>query len=296
MAYKSLLVWMCCTSVLFSQDTIDGVRVPLVGDETPLVKIKTEPQKYITALNGPAAPKILYFTGGIKASDYFNYGYREQQLNYYSLRFSELVSPTKTGDDAYLYLRRDEGKQIVDRIIERTRAIESTNSNVRNGMVIIRVKAVLRSDKFDDVTDLSHAWNMFELVDAQFMEKDKWGPWLISAQRKAKAEKEASEKEAADKAQRQMEAEKKIAAAREAELQRQARTRTWQDKNGKYSITAEYRGMGQGFVSLRKADGKDIKVSIDALSDADRKWLDDVKRGRAGKAKTPSSVEPAGKH
>jgi membrane protein involved in colicin uptake len=112
------------------------------------------------------------------------------------------------------------------------------------------------------------------------MEGDKWGPWLIQEERKAKAvakaAADATTKAAAEKA-RQKEQEK---AAKEAERQQQLRTRVWRDKSGTHLVAAEFRGIAQGYVALRKADGKIIKVPVDELSDADRKWLEELRNGR----------------
>src|SRR3954447_23454132 len=95
--HKALLVWVCCTSFLFGQNTKEGQRVPLVGDETPLIKIKTDPHKYISDVRHHLELPIV-MTGGIRLDNYYNYGYRDKQLVYYSYDFREFVTPTKLGD------------------------------------------------------------------------------------------------------------------------------------------------------------------------------------------------------
>ncbi len=53
-----------------------------------------------------------------------------------------------------------------------------------------------------------------------------------------------------------------------------AETRTWKDKSGKFSIQAELVESDGTAVTLKKADGKVIKVPVDRLSDEDRQFLE----------------------
>ena len=54
--------------------------------------------------------------------------------------------------------------------------------------------------------------------------------------------------------------------------------RTWTDKTGQFSIEAEFAGYASGKVKLRKQDGSTIEIPLDALSDADQKWLEDRRK------------------
>jgi hypothetical protein len=49
--------------------------------------------------------------------------------------------------------------------------------------------------------------------------------------------------------------------------------RTWTDATGNYKVEAEYRGIINGMVILKKKDGKIIKLPMEKLSEQDQKWL-----------------------
>lgn len=51
--------------------------------------------------------------------------------------------------------------------------------------------------------------------------------------------------------------------------------RAWTDATGKFTIEAEYKGVLQGVVSLKKKDGTTIKLPLERLSEVDRKWIAD---------------------
>lgn len=74
--------------------------------------------------------------------------------------------------------------------------------------------------------------------------------------------------------------------------------RTWTSSGGNFTIEADFVGFSEGKVSLRKADGKQIEVPLDKLSEADRRWVAaEVRRRRTSEAETKtdenSAVEPA---
>ena len=54
--------------------------------------------------------------------------------------------------------------------------------------------------------------------------------------------------------------------------------RTWTDTSGRFSVEAEFVTMAMGTVKLRKADGTEVSVPLDRLSEEDQKWVQD--RGR----------------
>lgn len=49
--------------------------------------------------------------------------------------------------------------------------------------------------------------------------------------------------------------------------------RTWQDATGNFSIEAEFAGHESGQVRLKKADGSEISVPLEQLSDEDQEWV-----------------------
>ncbi len=52
-----------------------------------------------------------------------------------------------------------------------------------------------------------------------------------------------------------------------------ATERTWRDATGQYSVKAEFVGLDDEQVSLRKSDGNVIQIPIQTLSSVDRRWL-----------------------
>ena len=60
----------------------------------------------------------------------------------------------------------------------------------------------------------------------------------------------------------------------------QGEPRTWTDANGSFSLTAELVAVQKGQVVLREADGNEVMLSLDRLSDADRAFLADHAAGR----------------
>ena len=52
-----------------------------------------------------------------------------------------------------------------------------------------------------------------------------------------------------------------------------AAERTWRDASGKYSVKAEFVGLEGSQVSLRKADGTVIELTMQQLSSIDRRWV-----------------------
>src|SRR6185436_3767978 len=52
-----------------------------------------------------------------------------------------------------------------------------------------------------------------------------------------------------------------------------AEERTWTDKTGKFKVAGELVKVEDGNAFLRRTDGKEIKVPLDRLSDADREFV-----------------------
>jgi hypothetical protein len=49
--------------------------------------------------------------------------------------------------------------------------------------------------------------------------------------------------------------------------------REWKNKSGKFSVLAEFQGLVDGHVQLRKPDGSDISVDKKLLSTDDQRWV-----------------------
>ena len=52
-----------------------------------------------------------------------------------------------------------------------------------------------------------------------------------------------------------------------------APSRTWTDATGKFRTEAEYLGLDDGKVKLKKANGKVITVPLEKLSEADQEYV-----------------------
>jgi hypothetical protein len=60
-----------------------------------------------------------------------------------------------------------------------------------------------------------------------------------------------------------------------------AETRTWTDKTGKFSTEAEFVSVENGFVKLKKTNGKTIKLELEKLSQADREFIESLSAAEA---------------
>ena len=56
--------------------------------------------------------------------------------------------------------------------------------------------------------------------------------------------------------------------------------RTWTDTTGKHKTKAKFLSISNGIVRLKKVDGKESRLPLEKLSDADRQWLKNRKRHR----------------
>jgi outer membrane protein assembly factor BamB len=68
-----------------------------------------------------------------------------------------------------------------------------------------------------------------------------------------------------------------------------AEERTWRDASGQYSVDAEFQGLAEGQVSLRKTTGEVIQIPLKKLSEADRRWV--ARNRRKSVAATPSGAQ-----
>jgi len=68
-----------------------------------------------------------------------------------------------------------------------------------------------------------------------------------------------------------------------------AETRTWTDASGKYRIDAELVDVVDGKVQLKKADGQQIAIALESLSQADRDYLGRLAAGQTA----PAAPQPA---
>jgi len=133
-------------------------KIPFVGDEVSLVRIKASPGDYIG--------KTFVICGGVSIGDFYGFSYREAEKTHYSLRFFQ-ASPdgTPSNNDCFLYLPRAFGKQIVEKLIEK----EETSSE--STLSLTRVTVTLSKDRYEDGN-----WDLLEVIDVQFPSEG-WKDW-----------------------------------------------------------------------------------------------------------------------
>ena len=150
--------------------------------------------------------------------------------------------------------------------------LESLNPSVsKQGFVVFDVP-------YDHTYRLKLSGGYWSLQDAfiQLTPKSSRDAAYTEAQEeKIRLEKEQKQAEK----KRQAEIARQVAKERAEEI-RKAKTRTWADATGKFSTEAEYLYMIGNEVSLKKTDGKTIKISLEKLSTEDQKWIDEWKKGK----------------
>jgi hypothetical protein len=75
-----------------------------------------------------------------------------------------------------------------------------------------------------------------------------------------------------------LEASKEERKKAEAQAARDAKTRTWTDATGKFSVKAEYRGLAGDGVLLKKEDGKVVRIPLDRLNKADQDLINEWRK------------------
>ena len=138
--------------------------VPIVGDETALVRVKATPSDFVG--------KEFYLCGALSVSDYYNFRYLRAADSHYSLRWRPITKDAKiaNGDSCTIYADRSIAGPLVAAITER-------QEHGADAMAV-RTKVTLRPSSPDD---LARGWDCLELLDWQFLTDDKqsWGPWAF---------------------------------------------------------------------------------------------------------------------
>ena len=254
---------LLCLVILVSFPPIAGAQevfsVQLVGDEAVLARIQAESKSFL------GRPFVL--TGGISVSTYYNYGYGDADTTHYSFRFQEVIksSPIELGGDCHLYLRRSNGTSVIDSIIEKSGGSPSK-------LVVSRVKAILNPNRFEG----GSSSDLFELIDIQFYSKEssQWSPWVFASVEKRREAKAVDEYARAEKEYQKRKLDAEVLKKQEQLRRAQERTRTWKDVSGSFSVEAEFKGMLNSVVRLKRVDdGKEVAVDIERLSDEDKDWI-----------------------
>jgi len=135
--------------------------VPLVGDETPLVKVMANPRDYIG--------KKFIVVGGLRVKNYYNFRYDDAEPTHVSLDLCELrADGSQTREDISLYLSRSVSKRIVDAVADAVGKGDRTK--------LVRAKVTILRERYADGMHL-----MAEMLDWQFRnaEGTGWEPWAL---------------------------------------------------------------------------------------------------------------------
>ncbi len=140
------------------------VRLPVLGDEITLSRIKANPSTYVER------PFIL--VGAATMSDYYNYGFTNAVNDYYSLSLTVAAKNGQLGEVVSLYMFRFDGAALAERITR----VEEREQFV--GMAV-RLRCVIHRDRLE--SDLSKATESIEVIDWQVLSDDakSWMPWTF---------------------------------------------------------------------------------------------------------------------
>lgn len=238
---------------LFGQVQED-IAIPLKGDETSLIRVKADPDKYLG--------KEIIICGGVAISDYYNFGYENSHNTHYSLKFVELGKDTnQKGEDVSLYFQKRLGAAIIQTI---TKEAEQSKGNFYK---IARVKVLLDSHRFAD----GKQWDLLEVRDVQFLRDNKkdWMPWIIENQ----ASNERKKLEELEKLKLEEKRQKEALALEKQKVIEEAKWHKWTSADGKFTSEAKFLRQTGGIVYLQKRDGKSIEIPKEKLSKENLDWI-----------------------
>jgi hypothetical protein len=139
-------------------------RIPLVGDEVSLERVKANAPEYID--------KSFVLCGAIRLSDHYNYGYWDAEKTHFAFRFSPIkVHEGQTASEgAVLYLLRQRGRRLAEQIVS------LAEHGVEQAIVRVRVTIAGYRHKAPET------WRYMELVDWQLLnpDRDAWDPWAFA--------------------------------------------------------------------------------------------------------------------
>ena len=140
-----------------------GIKPTMVGDETNLTFIIANPLNYVN--------KPVVVCGLVRASDYYNWGYKDAQLTHYSIKFVGVNANREKFGTATLYALRGLGDEVV--------RMSAKVNEVNPGDIGLLMKFVItiNSNRVENLPRLQD--RVYEVLDWQFYDDDnkKWGPW-----------------------------------------------------------------------------------------------------------------------
>lgn len=233
-------------------------KIPHLDGETRLLRVKANPDKYLG--------KTFVICGGLQVSDYYNYSYRDQEKSFYSLGFVEAGETFNDfGDHCQLYMSKTAiSKELSESIIETVTKAEEAKRNTHK---LARLKVAINPVAFSR----DKQWDMLEVMDIQFINKDKtgWSPWIFEEFVKAARAKEDAE----NKAEMAKKAEAEAAQLRQEKAREKAQWREWSDPDGG-KVYAKYSGSVAGTVKLTKRDGSTVKIPFKKLPEEEQQWIE----------------------
>lgn len=240
-----------------------NTKVPHGKDETSFVRLMTTPDKYLD--------QDIVICGAIGVGDFHVSKFQYPKETYYSIVFREVGETVGdlSRDRRYIYLDRETGGRVVERLLKLAEQSKSVNY-----LHLARVRVNLNSRAY---VNTGRRWDTLEVIDVQFIADDykSWLPWEYEKERLAAEAAEADKKSktaAAQKAAQEMKvAAEKAAADRIAKFEA-LQWRDWTTPDGK-KVQAKYAGINGGQLKLVTKDGESFKIPIDKLTVDESDWV-----------------------
>jgi hypothetical protein len=148
------------------QDVQDLDRIPVVGDELSLARLKASADQYIETR--------FKLAGAITIDDYYNYGFRDAQATHYSFRLTVAAKNGQPDEPVPIYMSRFKGAALAERITR-------TQERQANTAMAVRLECIVRRKRIEG--DTSHVASSIEATDWQVLTNDgkTWMPWTFDA-------------------------------------------------------------------------------------------------------------------
>jgi hypothetical protein len=146
---------------------IEIPKLPVVGDEVSIARIKANPDRYIG--------KSFILAGVLSVSDYYNFGFRDEAANFYSFSMDTADLGGRLGADSVpIYLSRFDGAVLAELVTK----IQERKIGVLAG---VRLRCKIHRERLEG--DLSHAADSIEATDWQVLAPDgkSWMPWTFES-------------------------------------------------------------------------------------------------------------------
>lgn len=140
------------------QPKTSPLRIPRIGDETSVSSLKT----YAADMKNRA----VVLVGGLMTENYYNWRFSDAANTHVALRFRELTEEGKSIDTLSLYVDRNSGSPLVEKVLENQKQGHGKAARVK----VVATPRCFEAGKFNDVA---------EILDWQFFDKssNRWGPW-----------------------------------------------------------------------------------------------------------------------